>query len=51
MYNYLIRLILKKLKKKKKIAYLSLSIKRFYNVRDSLITHIKRESSDSQEYS
>ena len=32
-YNYLIRLILKKLKKKRKIAYLSLSIKRSYNVR------------------
>ena len=28
VYNYLIRLILKKLKKKRRIAYLSLSIKR-----------------------
>ena len=42
VYSYLVRLILKKLKKKKKIAYLSLSIKRPYNVRDPLITHIKR---------
>ena len=42
VYSYLVRLILKELKKKRKIAYLSLSIKRFYNVRDFLITHIKR---------
>ena len=33
IYSYLIRLILKKLEKKKEIAYLSLSIKRLYNVR------------------
>ena len=42
VYSYLVRLILKESKKKRKIAYLSLSIKRFYNVRDFLITHIKR---------
>ena len=42
VYSYLIRLILKKLEKKREIAYLSLFIKRLYNVRDLLITHIKR---------
>ena len=35
VYSYLIRLILKELEKKKRIAYLSLSAKRFYNVRVS----------------
>ena len=35
VYNYLVRLIFKKLKKKKKIAYLSLLIKRFYNFKIS----------------
>ena len=34
VYSYLIILILKKLEKKREIAYLSLSIKRLYNVRD-----------------
>ena len=33
VYSYLIRSILKNLEKKRSIAYLSLSIKRFYNVR------------------
>ena len=47
IYSYLIRLILKKLEKKREIVYLSLSIKRFYNVRYFLITHIKRWLSDS----
>ena len=32
VYSYLVRLILK-LEKKREIAYLSLSIKRFYNIR------------------
>ena len=47
IYSYLIRLIFKKLKKKKRIAYLSLSIKRLYNVKDLLITYIKRQLSDN----
>ena len=33
VYSYLIRLILKKLEKKKEITYLSLSIKRLYNIK------------------
>ena len=33
VYSYLIRLILKKLEKKRKIAYLNLFAKRLYNVR------------------
>ena len=33
VYSYLVRLILKKLEKKKRIAYLSLFIKRLYIVR------------------
>ena len=33
VYSYLIRLILKELEKKEKIAYLSLSIKRFYTLK------------------
>ena len=33
VYSYLVRLILKELEKKKKIAYLSLFIKRLYNVK------------------
>ena len=37
VYSYLIRLILKKLKKKRKIAYLSLSVKRPYNVRVPIV--------------
>ena len=36
------RLILKKLEKKRRIAYLSLSVKRLYSVRDPLIIYIKR---------
>ena len=35
VYSYLVRLILKKLEKKREIAYLSLSIKRLYNVKVS----------------
>ena len=42
VYSYLVRLFLKKFKKKEKIAYLSLSIKRLYNVKSFLITYIKR---------
>ena len=45
IYSYLIRLILKELEKKKKIAYLSLSIKRPYNVRVPKLLIL----SDSQE--
>ena len=33
IYSYFIRLTLKKLEKKRKIAYLSLSIKRPYNIK------------------
>ena len=33
VYSYLIRLILEELEKKREIAYLSLSIKRLYNVK------------------
>ena len=36
VYSYLIRLILKELEKKRKIAYLSLFAKRLYNVRAPL---------------
>ena len=35
VYIYLIRLILKKLEKKKRIAYLSLSTKKLYNLKIS----------------
>ena len=38
VYSYLIRLILKKLKKKEKIAYLSLFIKRLSNLLKDSIT-------------
>ena len=42
VYSYLIRLILKKFKKKRKIAYLSLFIKRFsYLLRDSITLEFK----------
>ena len=34
VYSYLVRLILKKLEKKREIAYLSLFIKRLYNIRN-----------------
>ena len=47
IYSYLIRLIFKKLEKKRRIAYLSLFIKRFYNVRVSKLLIL----SDSQESS
>ena len=47
VYSYLVRLILNELEKKKEIAYLSLSVKRLYNVRDPLITYIKRYLRDS----
>ena len=43
VYSYLIRLILKKLREKKKIAYLSLSTKSLYNVKASKL----RISSDN----
>ena len=38
VYSYLIRLILKKLKKKREISYLRLFIKRFSNLLRDLIT-------------